>query len=71
MGNHMISSAILALIGRSKDIKIAQDIYAPAICSLLKIYKCLSHQIAREIMLQLVSNVHEKKNQRKSRQTKF
>ena len=32
---------------------------------------CLLHQIAREIMLQLVNNLQEKKDQRKSRQTKF
>lgn len=33
--------------------------------------QCLLHQIAREIMLLLVNDVHEKKPHRKSRQMKF
>ena len=32
---------------------------AKTICSLWKIYNCLSHQIAREIILLLVSNLHQ------------
>ena len=33
---------------------------ADAICSLWNIYKCLLHQIVREIVLLFVNNVHEK-----------
>ena len=33
---------------------------ASAICSCWKIYKCLLHQTAREIILLLVNHVHEK-----------
>ena len=43
-----------------KDNKIAQIFMANAICSLCKIYNCLLHQIAREIMSLLVNSVHEK-----------
>ena len=51
------------LISTSKffeDNKIAQAHRANAICSLRKIYKCLLQQIAFNIMLLLVNNVHEK-----------
>ena len=37
---------------------------ASAIYSLWKIYKCLLHQITREIILLLVDNVHEKTSQK-------
>ena len=50
-----------------KDNKIAQAFRAVAICSLWKIYKCLWHQIAREIMLLLVNSQYMKKHHRKSR----
>ena len=43
-----------------EDNKIAQAHRASAICSLLKIYKCLLNQIARKILPQLLNNVHEK-----------
>ena len=49
------------IIGRSKFFKvnkIARGV--SAICSLSEICKCSLHQIAREIMLLLVNNVHKK-----------
>ena len=59
-------------INFSKITKLhSQALRAVAICSLWKIYKCLWHQIAREIMLLLVNSQYMKKHHRKSRQTKF
>ena len=52
----------LVLINTSNfftDIKIAQTCRVSAIYSLWKICKCLLRQIAREIMLLLVDNLHE------------
>ena len=49
------------IIGGSKFFKvnkIARGV--SAICSLSEICKCSLHQIAREIMLFLVNNVHKK-----------
>ena len=59
--NSMISSAIWCCTSKFfEDNKIAQAHSANAICSLRKIYKCLLQQIAFNIMLLLVNNVHEK-----------
>ena len=40
--------------------KIAWAGWASVICIIWKIYKCFLHQIAREIMLVLVENLHQK-----------
>ena len=57
----------LVLISTSKffkDNKTAWAHRASAICSLWKIYKCVLYQIAWEIMLSLVNNIHEKTSKR-------
>ena len=50
----------LVLISRSKNNKIAWALKARAIYNHWKLYKCLLHQTAREIMLLLVDNIHKK-----------
>ena len=47
-----------------KENNIRGARWARAICSFWKIYKCLLHQITREIFLELVDDVHEIASQR-------
>ena len=57
----------LVLISTSKFFKDNKNAWAhraSAICSLWKIYKCVLYQIAWEIMLSLVNNIHEKTSKR-------
>ena len=57
----------LVLISTSKFFKDNKTAWAhrtSAICSLWKINKCVLYQIAWEIMLSLVNNIHEKTSKR-------
>ena len=64
IGNNIISSAIWRKYALVNVNKIAWTRRASGIRNLWKIYECLSYQIAREIILLLVNNVHEKRPQK-------